>query len=638
MFDLFRSRDKVVRIVLGALLLLVAASMLLYLVPGGPTGGNRKADDQNIAEVGGEPITAQEVESRIQSEVRGGRVPESVIYSEAPQLMQRMIRERAMAYEAHRLGIEVSDADLANELQAISGGQFSDRNTYERYVSQLGMTIPQFESRLREGELAARLQMVAAMGQIVMPDEVHQAFVERNEKVRLQYVLFSPATLKEKINPSQSDLENYFNRNRGFFPKPETRDLDVLMIDQDKVAAGIQLSDDQLRNWYSAHMDQFRIPERVHARHILFTTTGKTPDEVNKIKAQAEDVLKQVKAGGDFAALAAKYSQDPGSAQKGGDVGWVIRGQMVPNFEKAVFSLKPNEIGNLVTTEYGFHIVQVLAHEPAHVKSFEEARPEMTAELKNEMVTDRMQALADQARAELVKAPSSAAQIASKLGISVVSLGGTVRGAPLPGIGSDREVIAAIGALKAGEVSQVIQAGNTRLVIVTVRRINPSHPAEFADVKDQIRRTYIDQHASDMARDDAKKAADIAKVNGDMAAAAKATGTTVKETDDFTRYGAAEGLGQAAHYIKAFTSPVGTVIGPLNTPEGMVVVKVIARTPADESQFAAQRERIVQELKERRGQDDSALFEDSIVNKLMNEGKIKLHTDVMKRILDRHRA
>ena len=155
MFDLFRSRDKLVRIVLGALLLLVAASMLLYLVPGGPTGGSRNTEAQNIAEVGGEPITAQEVESQLQNAVRSGRVPENVIYAEAPQLMQSMIRARAMAYEAHRLGIEVSDADLANELQAFSGGQFSDRNTYERYVSQLGMTIPQYEATRRQEILAA---------------------------------------------------------------------------------------------------------------------------------------------------------------------------------------------------------------------------------------------------------------------------------------------------------------------------------------------------------------------------------------------------------------------------------------------------------------------------------------------------
>jgi len=451
-------------------------------------------------------------------------------------------------------------------------------------------------------------------------------------------VLFSPTELKAKLDPTPAQLETYFNQNRGFFRTPETRDLDVLIVDQDKVAASIQLSDDQLRNWYSAHMDQFRIPERVHARHILFMTNGKTPDEVSKIKAQAEDVLKQVKAGGDFAALAAKYSQDPGSASKGGDVGWVTRGQMVPNFEKAVFSLKPGETSSLVTTEYGFHIVQALAHEPAHVETFEEARPQIVAELKNEMVTDRMQALADEARADLVKAPQSASQIGQKLGIPVVSLGGTVPGNALPGVGSDKEVIAAIAGLKIGEVSQVLPVGNTRLVVVTVRRVIPAHPAEFADVKDQVRQTYITTTSTRMARDEANKAADIARVNGDMEAAAKATGTTAKMTDDFTRYGAAEGLGQAAHYLEAFTKPVGTVIGPLSTPEGMVVVKVIAKTPADESQFAAQRERIVEELKQRQAQEESSLFEDSVVSRLTSEGKIKLHVDVMKRILDRHRA
>ena len=156
---------------------------------------------------------------------------------------------------------------------------------------------------------------------------------------------------------------------------PETRDLQIIVADQAKVADTIQVTDAQVQAYYNAHRDEYRTPERVHARHILLSTANKPKDEVPKIQAQAEALLKQIKSGGDFAELAKKNSQDPGSAQKGGDLGWVSRGQMVKNFEDAVFTLKPNEISNVVTTEYGFHIIQVLEKQPAHLQTLDEVKP-----------------------------------------------------------------------------------------------------------------------------------------------------------------------------------------------------------------------------------------------------------------------
>jgi peptidyl-prolyl cis-trans isomerase D len=205
----------------------------------------------------------------------------------------------------------------------------------------------------------------------------------------------------------------------------------------------------------------------VQVRHILLKTTGQSPDEVNKTKAKAEALLKQVKSGGDFAALATKNSEDPGSAQHGGDLGWIVRGQTVPNFESAAFSLKPNQISNLVTTEYGFHILQLVAHEQPRMRPFDEVKDEIASGLKNEMVADRMQSLADQARAELVKAPAGLRERSARSWASpALSMSGVVRGVAIPGIGSDKEAVGAIAALKDGEVSQVLPVGTTRMVIV----------------------------------------------------------------------------------------------------------------------------------------------------------------------------
>jgi peptidyl-prolyl cis-trans isomerase D len=638
MFDLFRSRDKFVRIVLGGLLLIVAASMLLYLVPGGPSAGTRDNSDQVAAEVGGEPITVQQVNAQIETQLRSQHIPENLLYVYVPRILEGMVRQKAMAWEAQRLGLQVSDADLANIIQAIGGGRFSDRATYERFVEQQSMTIPQFEAMVREQELASRLGNMATAAIVVTPEEARKYYDDQNEKITVQYIKFSPTDLKSTISPTPADLLDYFNRNRGFYHTPERRDYDALIIDQTKIAASINISDAQLRTVYNSHLDDFRVPERVHVRHILLMTRGKSPDEVAKIKVKAEDLLRQVRAGGDFAALATKNSEDPGSGPKGGDLGWIVRGQTVPNFESAAFSLKPKEISNLITTEYGFHIIQVLAHEQAHLRPFEEVKDEIATELKNGVTADRMQSLADQAHAALAKAPADCQKIAAQLAIACSSFDGVVKGSPIPGIGTDKDVTAAVNELKAGEVSQVLPVGQTRIVIVTVRKTIPSGPAQYDDVQSQLRENYINVRAGELMRANSQKAADIAKKTGDLDAAAKATGATAKNADPFTRTGAAEGLGPAEYLHEAFASPIGTVIGPLAMLDGQAIVKVTGKTPADPVQFAAQREKIFQELREQHAQRDNQLFEDSVMTKLINEGKLKYHKEVMDRILERQRS
>ena len=175
----------------------------------------------------------------------------------------------------------------------------------------------------------------------------------------------------------------------------------------------MEVSDAQLRQAYSASMDNFRMPERVKVRHILLMTQGKSDAEKKQALAKAQDLLKQLRAGADFADLAKKNSQDPGSGQNGGDLGFIVRGQTVPEFEKVgVLTAKPKEISDVVTTQYGYHILRVLEKEPARVKPFEEVKASLAEELKKQGVNEKTQSLADQARAELEKSPGSAAEIA----------------------------------------------------------------------------------------------------------------------------------------------------------------------------------------------------------------------------------
>ena len=638
MFDLFRSRAKAVRIMLGAMLGIVALSMLIYLIPGTGITAADSGADQVVAEIGKSTVTVGEVQQQIKNVLQNQRVPPEYAATIIPQLVDQAIAERAVAFEAQQLGFRVSDRDLAETLRSFPFGSLPS-DQYQQYVEQqVGLTVPVFEDNVRAKIFEDEIENIIVEGIIVTPAAAEAEYRRRNEKIKVDYIGFSPAKIMADLKPKPEELEAYFAKNKGYFNMPETRDLQIVLADQAKVADTIQVTDAQIQDYYNGHKDDYRTPERVHARHILLSTANKPKDEVPKIQAQAEALLKQIKGGGDFAELAKKNSQDPGSAQKGGDLGWVSRGQMVKNFEDAVFTLKPNEISNVVTTEYGFHIIQVLEKQSAHLQTLDEVKPAITVALKNQNVFERMQELADKARAELVKSPQNAQQIATQLNLQYLAVPAYRPGSPVPQLGNDPQLLVAVQGMKAGEVSQVLQSGN-KLLVAVVASVHPPHPAQLAEVEDRVRQQYIQGEAGRMIAEKASKAAALLKQNGgDLQAAAKAVGGEVKSTDFFTSSGAAEGIGSAAILASYFDQPVGTVFGPLSAADQTIVGKVAGRQDADMSKFAAERDGIIEQLKGKEKTNRLTLLEDSILTDLIQRGKVKRHQAVIDRLIAQYRG
>ena len=315
-----------------------------------------------------------------------------------------------------------------------------------------------------------------------------------------------------------------------------------------------------------------------------------------------------------------------------------MRGQMVPEFEKATFALKQGQISDVVTTNYGFHIVQVMEKEDARQRPLDEVKSEIVTGLKNQMLNDRLQALADQARAELVKAPQNGQQIASKLGLLFVKVDNFKQGDTIPEMGADAQMGAAIAGLPKGGISQVVQSGE-KLAIAEVTAVNPPRPAEFAEVEAGVRSRYNQEKGVALAGEKSKKAAEIAKANGgDLKAAAKAVGLEAKMSTPFNRTGAVEGLGDARYLGDSFDKPVGTVIGPLNAGTQTVLVKIVERATPDMSKMGQERDSIVMQLKRKKSNERAELLRDSVVNFLSQKGKVKIHQDVMERLKARYRS
>jgi peptidyl-prolyl cis-trans isomerase D len=638
MFDLFRSSQKSKRILLSAVLGVVALSMLLYLIPGAGSMAGR-SDDQTVAEIGTEVVTVRQVETQIRNAFRGGQVSPEVAAAIVPQIVEQAITDRALAYEAKRLGFQVTDSQLASTIRSFGQvGNLTPQQYRLMIEEQANTTVPEFENGIRLNSYFDNLQKLALEGAFVSPDEVAAEYRRRNEMAKLDYIAFDPTKFTDQIKPTPQELKDYFEKNKAFFSAPETRNVQLVVVDQVKVAEAFQVSDAQVQSYYNSHRDQYRTKERVKARHILISILNKPPAEVPKLKAKAEDLLKQIKAGADFAKLAEKNSDDKTTAPKGGDLGWVMRGQMMPEFEKATFELKPNQISDVIPVNYGFHIVQVLEKEEAHLRPIEEVRTEIVSGLKNQTIFDRMQALADQARAQLARAPQNAREIAGKLGLTFASVDKFKSGDTIPELGKDAQVGGSIASLQKGAVSQVLQSGE-KLVVAVVTSVNPPHPAEFAEVESQVRDRYNQEKAVQLADEKAKKAAEVAKANGgDLRAAAKSVGLEVKSTNSFNRTGAAEGIGDARYLGDAFDKPVGTVIGPLNVGTQKALVKIVDKASPDMSKIEQERQMIVDQLKKKKSSERADMLRDSVVSYLAQKGKVKIHQDVMERLKARYRS
>jgi peptidyl-prolyl cis-trans isomerase D len=648
MFDLFRSRDKAVRILLGAMLLLVALSMLTYLIPNYGTGG--AGTDMVIAEVGGDAITVQEVQHLVQTTMRSRQLPPEILPNYVPTMIDGMITERAMVLEAKRLGYEVSDAEVSDFIRQTApglfpNGQFVGRDTYAAMLAQNDMKIEDFENDIRRQVLISRVRNVAMEGTIVTPAEIEQAYRKKHEKIRVEWVKLTADKYKNEMQPTQQEIQDYYKANIGSYQMPEKKNLMLLVADQAKLEAGLNPTDSELQKVYSQNQEAFRTPERVRARHILIKTQGKPASEEAALKAKAEGILKQIKGGADFGKLAKENSEDNqgpdgGSAAKGGDLGqWITHGQMVPEFDKAIFSQKVGETSDLVKTMFGYHIVQVLEHQDAGLRSFADVKGELATQWKKQRAADIMQQASEKAQVAWQKDPNNPEKVAAQFNMQVVKFDGYGPGSTIPDLGPAPDLDQALIGLKKGDVSQAVTVG-TKVAVARVNDVQAPHPSKLEEVETQIKEAIATRRSETVLRRHADElVAKTKEMGGDLAKAAKSMGLEVKTSAEVDRSGNIDGLGAASYISEGFGKPDGTLIPAITTPDrGTVIAKVVGHVDADMAAFAAERPTIRDEIKSQRARDRNMLFETGVKDALVKAGKIKIHQEVINRLLASYRT
>src|SRR4030095_5710210 len=366
------SRKLGVRILLGVVVGVLGIGMLSYLLPTSPTADTESND--TVAKVGDQTVSLGEVRQQLSEFQRRNQLPKVMEGYYARQILNQLVFAKEIQYEAKRLGIKVTNEEIADRVKLILPAAFSGDSPvgmyqYTQQVQQrTGLTVPVFEDLVKQGLLEEKFRRLVTDGVSAGPAEILEQYRYQNEKVKLNYALVKPEDLEGKITPSDAEIKEAYEKHKSEYQIPEKRSVEYGLVDITKLRQGIQISDDDLKLKYQQNIQDYQVPNRVHAEHILLTTAGKTHAEVDEIRKKAEDVVKQAKKGGKFDELAKKYSEDPGSKDKGGDLGWLIQGQTVPEFQKAAFSLEPGTISGLVKTQYGFHIIKVLEKETATTK------------------------------------------------------------------------------------------------------------------------------------------------------------------------------------------------------------------------------------------------------------------------------
>ena len=361
---------------LGGLLVLISATMVITLVPGGTLGsafGFGAAPQGVFAKVGDEEVTMQEVNQRAQIAVRRAGYPPALLPFISAQVAQQMVLHKAMLLEASRLGLRVTDDELRDELrsgplgqQLFPGGNFIGQERYEQFVSQqFNLSVTQFERQMKDELLSRKLQALVEAGVSVSDADIEQEFRREETKVRLEYTVLSLDKVMSEIHPNEAELKAFFDKNQARYANaiPEKRKANYIVIDSAKVSERVQVTREDLMRYYNQHRDEYRVPDEVNLRLIQVRTPppgadGKVDQKaVDAAKQKADDILKKIKAGANFADLAKKQSDDP-SKENGGELGWIGRGR-IPDIEDQIFALNKGQTTDVLRSALGFNIVQV---------------------------------------------------------------------------------------------------------------------------------------------------------------------------------------------------------------------------------------------------------------------------------------
>jgi peptidyl-prolyl cis-trans isomerase D len=629
-------------VIIGA----ASVGMVIYLIPG-LTGLGASAPDtyavvyphwysrwfssgDTVSQARVEQITRQQLMQRNPQYADN----EMVVKLFEGQVGQQLVQQDVLLQVAESLGIHASNEDVRQYLQTgptgqvlFPDGKFIGEDAYANLISQrLNMSVAEFEDNVRKDIIIRRLQSMITAGVTVSPQDVRDAYRKQNVKIKFDYAVVSSADLLKTINPSDADLEAFFKQNLARYANavPEARKITYFAFTPNDIPGGLpQPTQQQIQQYYNDHQSDYQLPEQAKSRHILIKVDpGADAKTDAAAKAKAEMVLNLLKAGGSWTDLAKKYSDDPGSKDSGGELGFAQRGRMVPEFDNAIFTQKIGDI-EIVKSQFGYHVVQVEDRQPAHTQPLNEVLPQIQAALERDASAQAQENYARTLTSEANKDGLEKAAAAHHL--EVVTTPPVARGGVIAALPSSTDLLSKAFAAKQGDPPQFAPTGEG-YAIFQVTGIQPAHAPTFADWKSHVLDDYRNEKLPALLSQKTQELAAKAKAENDLAKAAKEVGATLKTSDLVNPTGQVPDMGDVGQVApQLFNMAVGSIVGPIDAERNGIVVKIDDKQEPSEDEIQKNLDQTRDQIQDERRNDAFNIFLSGVMDDYKKHNLIRIN-------------
>ncbi len=448
----------------------------------------------------------QERQSQYQQQTRTD-IPPAVRTQLQNQLLDQFTRETLMRQRAIERGFRVNDDSVIRAYKSEQAfqvdGKFSDVAA-KGALAQIGMSPVEYERQLRNTLQVSQLERSLQLGDFLTDSEVKRAFALENEQRQVRYALLPLAPFSAAVKVDDARAKAWYDAHPDDYLSKESVRLQYAELRLETIAAAITVNDEDLEAWYKQNQARYVEAEKRHAQHILITVDGKKDAAADAAAlAKAQEVLKEARAGGDFAALAKKYSQDPGSAHQGGDLGWALRGAYVQPFADKLFAMKPGEVSDPVKTQFGYHIIRLVEVQAEHARTLSDARQQIEADYRRDRAADLFGDRQEQLQQKLeTTSGADLTALAKEFGLTLGEVPEYTRGGGgALGVNSElSSVVFGDSVLKDQRIGGPVALADDRLVIVKVLEHHPAKPQPLAEVRNEINEAVAKEDGTKAAR------------------------------------------------------------------------------------------------------------------------------------------
>ena len=646
MIRFLQQDNRVVKALFVVIIAAASVSMVVYLIPGLTGQGAVSAGTYAVVYphwyskffASGDAISQEKVSAQARQQLQQ-RNPQ---YASNPMIVnlfeqqvgQQMVQQQILLAEAGALGISANNDDVAQFLHQGQAGQvlfpngkFIGQDQYAALTSsRFDMSVADFEESVRHDITIQRLRAYVTAGLTVSDKEARDLYVKNGTKIKFEYAVISADDIRKSLTPSDAELEAFFKKNAARYANavPEERIISYFAFTPSDMPGGVQPPTQQeIEAYYNLHKSEYSVPEQAKARHILIKVASNADAKTDAAaKAKAEDILKQIQNGGNFADLAKKNSDDPGSKDSGGELGFARRGMMVPEFDNAIFTQKIGDT-KIIKTQYGYHIVQVEERTPAHTQSLAEVLPTIQATMMRQKSTAAQDAFARALTSEAIK--NGLDKTAAAHHLQVVTTPPVNASGVIPALPDGSQLIAHAFEAKASDPPQSAPTGEGYAVF-QVKSVIPAHAPTFADWKSHVADDYRNEQVPALMGQKTAELAAKAKAQNDLAKAAKDMGLTMKTSDLVDQTGQVPDLGAVGQVApQLFDMTPGTISGPINAGRTGVVAKLVDKQQPSDADIAKNLDQTRDQLLEQKRQEAFEIFANNIITEYKKNNRVRIN-------------